>query len=377
MLWIFVILAVALALLSLRGEGARTAYYRRWLKAPPSDSYEPATVIVPVKGFDEGLRENLKALATQDYPDYELIIVSRSAEDLPDGVTPAKGRILFAGPGDQDTGEKVNNLQAAVQAARTSSKVFVFADSDGVPSPRWLRALVDTLREDGVGASTGFRWHVPDPVDTWSLLRSVWNAVIAGGMGPGANSFCWGGATAIRRDVFERLQIQAWWRGAVSDDYRLSEAVKAAGLRIAFAPAALVASTDHTTAVEFLPWSVRQMKITRFYAPGLWKLALFEHVVYCTAMAASVWLVWQGSLPAALALTVQLGAGWYKGANRVRLARQALPQHDRWFARYGWLHVLLVPVGTWLWLYSCVASAGSARIRWRGRDYVLRQMGRP
>jgi ceramide glucosyltransferase len=377
MLWIFVILAVVLALLSLRGEVARAAYYRRCLRRLPSDDREPATVIVPVKGIDQGLRENLNALASQDYPDYELIVVSRSAEDLPAGVTPSKARVVFAGPGNPDTGEKINNLLAAVRAARTSSQVFVFADSDGTPSPRWLRALVDALHEDGVGASTAFRWHAPDPVDTWSLLRSVWNAVIVGGMGPGANSFCWGGATAIRRDVFERLNIPAWWHGAVSDDYRLSEAVKAAGLRIAFAPAALVASTDHTTAGEFLPWSVRQMRITRFYAPGLWKLALFAHVVYCTAMAGSVWLAWQGSLLAALALTVQLGAGWYKGANRVRLARQAMPQYARWFARYGWLHIALVPVGTWLWLYSCLASAGSSKIRWRGREYTLRQMSRP
>ena len=34
-------------------------------------------MIVPVKGQDEGLRENLAALAALDYPDYELIVVAR------------------------------------------------------------------------------------------------------------------------------------------------------------------------------------------------------------------------------------------------------------------------------------------------------------
>jgi len=377
MLWIFVLLAVSLALLSLRGESAREAFYRSSLSERPGRPNSPVTVIVPVKGMDEGLRENLHALAVQDYDDYELIVVARSQTDLPHGVVPESARVVFAGQGGGETGEKIHNLLAAVRAARTSSTCFVFADSDGRPSRLWLRALVKALEDEGVGAATGFRWHLPHPVDTWSLLRSVWNAVIAGGMGPGSNSFCWGGATAIRRETFEKLDIPAWWSGAVSDDYRLSEAVKSAGLRIAFVPQALVASTDHTIAAEFLPWSVRQMKITRFYAPRLWKLALFAHAVYCTAMFGSVWLLAHGSMLAGFALMVQLGVGWYKGANRVRLARMAMPEYDSWFAKHGALHTALVPVGTWLWLYSCVASAGSATIRWRGITYQLRRMGPP
>ena len=48
----------------------------------------PASVIVPVKGEDEGLRENLAALASLDYPDYELIVAARSAADIPPGVLP-------------------------------------------------------------------------------------------------------------------------------------------------------------------------------------------------------------------------------------------------------------------------------------------------
>jgi hypothetical protein len=118
------------------------------------------------------------------------------------------------------------------------------------------------------------------------------------------------------------------------------------------------------------------MKITRFYAPKLWKLALFAHVVYCIAMAAALTLALQGSMLAALALAVQLGAGWYKGWNRVLLAQMAMPEHRRWFSRYGWLHAALVPVGTWLWLYSCLGSAGSATIRWRGYTYELRRLKR-
>jgi hypothetical protein len=196
-------------------------------------------------------------------------------------------------------------------------------------------------------------------------------------MGPGGNRFCWGGAMAIRRADFERWDIPAWWRGAVSDDYRMSEAAKAAGARIAFAPEAMVAATDHTGGVEFLGWIRRQMTITRFYAPDLWRLALFAHVVYCGGMIAGVWLAAHGSILAAAILATQVAAGYYKGWNRIRAARLVMPDYGEWFRRNGWLHILLVPAGTWLWLYSAVAAGLSPSIEWRGRRYRLRKIPLP
>ena len=97
-----------------------------------------------------------------------------------------------------------------------------------------------------MGASTGYRWYAPEPPDFWSLMRSVWNAPIGGTLGPGDNRFAWGGAMAIRREVFQSIKVPEVWKNAVSDDYALSAAVHAAGLRIAFAPGAMVVSPDHT-----------------------------------------------------------------------------------------------------------------------------------
>src|ERR1700748_2695022 len=76
----------------------------------------PATVIVSVKGQDEGLRENLAALAALDYPDYELIVVAHSADDIPRGVLPSGARVVLAHGADPQTAEKVQNLLAAVRA---------------------------------------------------------------------------------------------------------------------------------------------------------------------------------------------------------------------------------------------------------------------
>src|SRR5215475_10285149 len=130
--WSLAGLAIFLSLLSLRGSRRRSDYVTRRLSAPDED-LPPATVIVPVKGEDEGLRENLAALASLDYPDYELIVVAHSADDIPRGVLPSRARVVLAHGGDPETAEKVQNLLAAVRAARKHTQVFAFADSDGRP----------------------------------------------------------------------------------------------------------------------------------------------------------------------------------------------------------------------------------------------------
>jgi len=101
--------------LSLRGERKRAAYVARRLAEPAGD-LPPATVIVPVKGSDEGLRENLDALAALDYPDYELIVAAHAAGDIPPGVLPARVKVVLAHGTDPDTAEKIRNLMAAVRA---------------------------------------------------------------------------------------------------------------------------------------------------------------------------------------------------------------------------------------------------------------------
>jgi hypothetical protein len=61
-----------------------------------------------------------------------------------------------------------------------------------------------------------------------------------------------------------------------------------------------------------------------------------------------------------------------KGAQRARLARLCLPEHDGWFRRYGWVHAAAVPLATWLWLIALVSSAFGSTIEWRGHRYRLK-----
>jgi ceramide glucosyltransferase len=369
--WFFVGPALLLALLSLLGERKRARYVESQISEEP-DFLPPATVIVTVKGEDEGLRENLAALAALDYPDYELIIAARSASDIPGGVLPARAKIVLAHGEDPHSGEKVQNLQVAVRAARKRSDILAFADSDGRVTPRWLRALAAPLVDPAVGASTGYRWFTPVPPTFWSLLRGVWDAAAFGRLGPGDNPFAWGGAMAIRKEVFYEARVPEAWKNTITDDYSLAAAVHAAGLTIAFAPGALTPCYEHIGALRFFSWARRQMLITRVYNPRLWWPALAAHLFYCGGMAASIAASILGSRLAEWALIAQLSPGMLKGLNRAALARAALPECHAWFRRHSWVHAIWTPLATWLWLVVLVTSGFGNTVEWRGYQYRLK-----
>lgn len=371
--WFFVGPALLLAFLGLRGERKRAHYVASRLAETPEYA-PPASVIVPVKGEDEGLRENLAALGSLDYPDYELLVVARSAADIPYGVLPKRAKIVLAHGSDAHTAEKVQNLIAAIRATRKRSEIFAFADSDGRPAKGWLRALAAPLAEPGVGAATGYRWFTPDPPTFWSLLRGVWDAVAAGMLGPGDNRFVWGGATAIRKEVFFGARVPEYWKNAITDDYPLSQAVHAAGLTVAYAPGALTPCVEHITMRRFFAWARRQMALTRVYAPRLWWPGLAAHIFYCGGMAASIVASLRGNRLAEWALIAQLSPGMLKGLNRATLAKAALLGQEPWFKRHAWVHAMWVPLATWVWLIALVSSAFGKTIEWRGNRYALKRL---
>ena len=367
--------AIVLALLALRGSRDYERWWNAELRTPLSQWTPPATIVVPVKGMDDGLKAHLHALAEQHYPDFELIVAAWEAGDIPPGAVPRGARVVLASeleaPVLPGTGAKVRNLIAAVKASRASSQVIAFGDSDGQVPRDWLRALVSALDREGAGVSTGFRVYVPARRGLWSLLRSVWDAVIFGNFGPSGARLAWGGAMAIRRADFVDWRVFDYWNGAVSDDYRLASAARANDRRIVFTPRALVVNPSGAGGAEFLAWIRRQAVITRVYRPKLWALGMGSHVLYCASMAACAAGVVVGEYWLAVPLAIQIALGMVKGSQRRKLLVGSLPGQGRWFRRLGWLHIWATPIATWLWLYAFVASASSNAIEWRGSRYRL------
>lgn len=388
--YFFAALLLLQALVSLRGGARYLRYFRRELSAPAHDGYTPfATIIAPCRGIEQGLRENLDALCQQNYPAYEIVFVVDSADDPALRIIgEVRGasvhasyppmRVLVAGAASE-SGQKVHNLVAGVGAANAASEVFVFVDSDARPRTGWLRALVAPLAEANTGAATGYRWFIPSS-NLASHLRAVWNASIASALGENSRSnFCWGGSTAIRRETFTRLRMAEEWRGTLSDDFALTRALQNARLLIHFVPRCLTASHEVCDARSLLEFTTRQLKITRVYAPRLWRIVLVSNFLFVSVFYGGIALALVRAargLPYALplALVASIYAlGSAKALLRLRAVAVALaPEQKIWRAATLAAHVLLWPLASALFLYNALSAALSRRISWRGITYELK-----
>jgi ceramide glucosyltransferase len=350
--------------------------------------YAPRVALIcPIKGVEPGLEQNLAALTSFDYPDYELFFAMASAEDparkILDKLAGSSKRrihIVIAGR-PEECGEKVNNLRAAVQQANEGYDVFVFADSDGRPGRSWLGRLVAPLAEANLGAVTTFRWFFRQGGGFWSALASAWNAPAATYLGEHHNNFCWGGGTAIRRERFEQAGVYEFWNGSVSDDLSLTAALRRAGAPILFAPECLVPTVFDCDAAGLLEFTNRQIIITRVYESRLWSLGGFAHLLYCSAVLIGVGLYLRDLIAGAPAIHLLLLAmvppvfSMARGILRLTAVMEILPGWKSKLLADGWIWTLLAPIVPFLTLSNTVVALFARQIRWRGLRYLLLSPG--
>ncbi len=382
--YFFAAVVAFLGILSFRG-GSRFASYVRRESVEVLPDYTPfASIIVPGRGLDEGLRENLKALLSQNYSEYEVVFVTDRADDpslkifeeIADSLT-VPTRTVIAGHATT-SGQKVHNLILAVAEIDARSEVLVFADTDARPGSDWLRALIAPLQNANVGATTGYRWFIAAEGSLAAHLRSVWNASIASALGEAKEkNFCWGGATAIRRETFEQLGIIGNWKGTISDDFTLTRVLQKAKLPIHFVPRCLTPSLGDCSFREFFEFTTRQLKITRVYASHLWKIVLFSSLLFSLVFFGGLFLVLvraalgQPFLISLLLLVLIFLLGVAKSWVRLRAVSRLFPSYHKEFKASLLPHLLLWPVASLLFLWNALAAAFSRRIRWRGIVYQL------
>lgn len=387
--YIFASLLVWLGLASLLGGIRYLSYVRREIDTVRPAFAPFASVIAPCRGLDQGLRENLDALFRQDYPAFEIIFVTDSVDDPALSVveevrrayaptTSIQSRVVIAGAAIE-SGQKVHNLCAAVERIEAASEVLVFVDTDARPRTAWLTSLVAPLVDEQIGAATGYRWFLPVRGGLASHLRSVWNASIASALGErGDKNFCWGGSTAIRRAIFNQLDMLKRWRGTLSDDFALMRALRVAQLPIHFVPACLTASLEDCSFTELLEFTTRQLKITRVYAAAFWKAVLLGSFLFVLVFFGGVALVitraalgQSYAVPLAF-IAVIYALGIAKAAVRCRAVQIPLAEYRTQLRKNLPAQLLLWPLASVLYLYNALCALFSRRIEWRGMTYSLK-----
>lgn len=379
------------------------AYVEKELKEEPADYLPQISVILPCKGLDPGFRDNLKKLLEQDYvkdgkAQFEVIFTVASEDDpaykaideVRQSIDKVQTKLVVAGVNSQ-RGQKINNQLAALKMISPHSEAIVFVDSDVIARNNMLRYLVAPLNQPGVGATTGYRFYIPFKGDWPSVLRSMWNRVTAWEMANEKFAFAWGGAMAIRRDIFEKARVAESWDRAADDDLSLTTSVKALGLKVRFVPQCLVASHGDGSLEEIVEWTNRQLILTKVYYPQLWMRAIQR------AILLSFWLIAVLFSTAAFALTgntewlLSLAAGltlipvelyflvkaqglWKRVllANLPATASQEEKELHSAFDKTLLRSIKAIPLAhlilPWMTLYSVLTN----RIKWRGVLYELK-----
>lgn len=378
-------------------------YVDRELDKPPADYLPPISVILPCKGLDPGFNENLKKLLRQDYvkdgkAQFEVVFTVASQDDpayasineVRKSIEGVETKLVVAGV-NPSRGQKINNQLAALEVISDRSEALVFVDSDVIARDNMLRYLVAPLSQPGVGATTGYRFYIPFKGDLPSVLRSMWNRVTAWEMASEKYAFAWGGAMAIKRDIFKQARVAESWDRAADDDLSLTTSVKALGLKVRFVPQCLVASHGDGSLEEIVEWTNRQLILTKVYYRELWMRAIQRAILLSFWLIAVLFSVaaffvsgqseWLLSLAAGLTLIpVELyflvkAQGLWK---KVLLSNVPVPASEdekelqAAFDKTLMRSVMAIPLAhlvlPWMTLYSVLTN----RIKWRGVRYELR-----
>lgn len=386
---IFCLFAAILTFLSyksLRGGINYLNYFKQELNKPQSNYAPFVSIIAPYRGIDDDLEKNLHALFAQNYPNYEIIFVVDSETDkavpviqnlLDSRLKTQDSRLIVAGKAGNE-GQKVHNLREAVRHVSDESEVFVFVDSDARPDENWLKNLVAPLENERIGCATGYRWFVQKRGGLATHLRSVWNASVASALGANMKSnFCWGGATAIRREVFEKLDMREKWRGTLSDDFAVTRAMHEAKTPIYFVPQALTATIEDCSFRELFEFTTRQIKITRVYARHLWVNLFIGSFLFVLVWVWGIWILafnpadtfifWFAAVSLLLIFAFSTGKAYL----RLEAVKMVLKGYEKELKNQFFSQNILWIITPAIFLYNCFCALISRRIIWRGITYNL------
>ncbi len=193
------------------------------------------SVVVPVYNADATLEECVGSVLELDYPAgrWELICVDNGSKDRSLAI------LESFGPGIRVLREAKRGPAATrncgIRNARFS--IIAFTDSDCKVDPQWLRHLVEPLSDPGVGISGGTirAWNPTNKVETFGEVVHDNAKAITYYKPPYNDTASW----ASRRDVLLKLGCfdETFLR---QEDCELSCRVLQAGLKIAYAPEAVV-----------------------------------------------------------------------------------------------------------------------------------------
>jgi cellulose synthase/poly-beta-1,6-N-acetylglucosamine synthase-like glycosyltransferase len=224
------------------------------------DFRENVLVILPCKGKDVTLYENIASLLKQDYPNYRVLAVIDSLSDpAMQAIRDQKIDYIVSRTECQNCSGKVRAIASAIEKFPDVA-VYVVADSDVTFPKQWLTNLVRPLGSPRIGVSTTFP-HFEPTGGIWSKVKSVWGLVGIGLMQSRLTRFVWGGSMAFRRDLLDPEDIE-YFKKHISDDVAIMRIARKKGLDICYVESAAPMINSPDDYRTFREWSNRQTALS-------------------------------------------------------------------------------------------------------------------
>jgi len=324
------------------------------------------SILKPVCGDEALLQQAISSFCEQDYPEFQLIIGARDADDPALEVArrvqarfPALDITILADPTWHGLNRKIGNLMNMLPAARHD--VLVVADSDMHVRPDYLTQVVAALEPPEIGLVTTMG-SGEAAVGGWAARLGAMHmshiflpgALLAVALG---RQDCLGGTMALRRDTLARIGGLDALVGHVADDNVLGSLVQRLGLGIRIARTLPVLTVQERSVRALWQHELRWARTIRALAPAVFGATVVQYPLFWSL----VWVLLSGGERMALlcffgawAVRAMVTRG-IDGALRVVRARPARPA-PLW----------LLPVRDVLSVAEVVASYWNNKVVWRG-----------
>ena len=335
-----------------------------------SGALPAVTVLKPLFGAEPMLEQALASLCRQDYPAFQIVFGVQDARDPAIAVVrrlqarfPACQISLCVDGRPHGRNRKVANLMNMFALARHD--VLVIADSDVHASPDYLRRLVATLGQPGVGLATTLYAGLPATggmvgalgatAITHSFLLGVLSARALG------RQDCLGATMALRRETLADIGGLRALVQHIADDHALGELVRARGLRVALADTVPGTTVPEDTFDALLRHELRWSRTIRAVAPVGFVLSAIQYPLAWAALAVPL------SGAEAWSCALFLGA-WAVRAMLARATDALLGLAPMGLASAA--PIWLLPLRDIMSIGVMLAACAGNTIEWRG--YVLR-----
>jgi len=331
--------------------------------------HPPISNLKPVRGLDPGAYENFASFCRQDYPEYEILFCVGSTDDPVYPVLqqlqqdfPERQIRIIIGSGRDGTNDKVAKLQRLTDEARYDH--LVISDSDVRADADYLQQVIAPLANPKVGATTCFyvpceENNVVQKLQDVGMLSDFYPGILVASQLDGIK-FALGPTIATTKTMLRGFGGYASIENLPADDLLVGRLIAEQGYLVELLPYTISTVPDYGTFGELYFKRLRWITVMRHMRP-------WGHI----GLVFTLGLPW-ALFAVAVSPTVATAVGFLGAYFAVRVGMTILVGSWGLKQRGVWRKSLLITawdaMATAIWLMSFTRRS----IRWRGKDYLIR-----